>query len=205
MSLSAMSAGSILRSPSFAPVNTDMFTVMGPSPGKDNVSFSFTFLISLTLFPSAVYITMIAYCKCSHFMWLLALSSLGKGKERMYLSVVSKVILCLNTKTSWGPFFPFVHSACYGDAMVILYLPRSAAFQATLRFPVGIGEVFTCFTLAANCFSPSPFDSHQTLSCSKRFDVRVGALIILWIVYVFMYSPSVNGFCVLLSHELPEN
>lgn len=105
MSLSAMSAGSISRSPSFAPVNTDMFTVMGPSPGKDNVSFSFTFLISLTLFPSAVYITMIAYCKCSHFTWLLALSSLGKGKERMYLSVVSKVILRLNTKTSWGPFF----------------------------------------------------------------------------------------------------
>lgn len=134
-------------------------------------------------------------------LWALS----GRGKERMYLSVVSKVILCLNTKTSWGPFFPFVHSACYGDAMVILYLPRSAAFQATLRFPVGIGEVFTCFTLAANCFSPSPFDSHQTLSCSKRFDVRVGALIILWIVYVFMYSPSVNGFCVLLSHELPEN
>lgn len=62
-----MSAGSISRSPSFAPVNTDMFTVMGPSPGKDNVSFSFTFLISLNLFPSAVYITMIAYCKCSHF------------------------------------------------------------------------------------------------------------------------------------------
>lgn len=84
---------------SFTPVNTDMFTVMGPSPGKDNVSFSFTFLISLNLFPSAVYVTMIAYCKCSRFMWLLALSSLGKGKREnvSFCRSVSKVILRLNT------------------------------------------------------------------------------------------------------------
>lgn len=159
---------------------------MGPSPGKDNVSFSFTFLISLNLFPSAVYITMIAYCKCSHFTWLLALSSLRKGKRENVSFCSLKSDFVLEHQNILRTIFPFVHSACYGDAMVILYLPRSAAFQATLRFPVGIGEVFTCFTLAANCFSPSPFDSHQTLSCSKRFDVRVGALIILWIVYVFM-------------------
>lgn len=129
---------------SFTPVNTDMFTVMGPSPGKDNVSFSFTFLISLNLFPSAVYITMIAYCKCSRFMWLLALSSLGKGKREDVSFCRSQKWFC-----AWTPIlrtvFPFLHSACCGD---ILYLPRSAAFQASLRFPVGIGEVFTFHTLS---------------------------------------------------------
>lgn len=138
--------------------------------------------------------------------YLIACSELSReGEKRECIFLYSQKWFC-----AWAPKHPEDRFSFCSFCLLWWHLISTTkcnfSSQSAVSSSVGEAQVFTCFTLAANCFSPSPFDSHQTLSCSKRFDyVRIGALIILWIVYVFMYSPSVNGFCVLLSHELPDN
>lgn len=106
MSLSAMSAGSISRSPSFTPVNTEICSLWWVHH-QERIMFRFLSPFWFHWIFSQVQFTLLwlhianAHILCDCLLWALS----GRGKERMYLSVVSKVILRLNTKTSWGPFF----------------------------------------------------------------------------------------------------